>query len=384
MVEEIPISCVIRILRNHPQFPLISIVKNSDALALLMKQHCPDIIAVTETWLNPTITLQSLVHVDISPYTVLRCDRLLKGGGGVALIVKNIFSPITIFSESVANAYEVLCCDLSVNLSTLRGGVALIVKNIFSPITIFSESVANAYEVLCCDLSVNLSTLRLVLIYRTPSCMASMSVQLTKAVSDMVSCKHCAIVIGDLNFPCIAWKGSVQSQGNRISASARAFLEMCETHALKQYVTTGTLNENILDLVLSNGDNLVTDLEVHPPLGSSDHATISFTTSPTGLAPLNSVDTVDGKYELLLGILSHTIELYVPLVSKSSGSSHLPTYLCTLAQKRDRAWDKAQKSKSSQDHLDFARLNNKLSKMLKKFNTSVERRVIRSKNKATF
>ncbi|KAK6044307.1 endonuclease/exonuclease/phosphatase family protein, partial [Cooperia oncophora] len=318
-----------------------SIVKNSDALALLIKQHCPDIIAITETWLNPNITLSSLIHMNMSPYTVLRCDRPSKRGGGVVLIVRNLFSPMTIFSESVVNAYEILCCDLSVSLSMLR----------------------------------------IILIYRTPSCTAAMSGQLTKAVSDLVSCRHCSIVIGDLNFPCIAWNGSVQAQPTQISASARTFLG-------DQYVTTGTLNENILDLVLSNEENLITGLEVLPPVGSSDHAAISFTidahkseenvtmkrdfsmanyqeierhlTNVDWFGSLNCVDTVDAKYELFLGILSHTIELFVPVTKKTSSRSPLPNYLSSLTRKRERAWIKAQKSNTFQDQLDFERLSKKL------------------------
>ncbi|KAK6045205.1 hypothetical protein COOONC_17290, partial [Cooperia oncophora] len=256
----------------------------SSALSLLIKQKSPDIVGITETWLNPTISLASLIHADLGPYSVMRCDRLTKRGGGLALFIKNVFSPMTVFSESLANAYEILCCDF-----------------------------------------------------------------------------------------CIS-----------------------------QFVDIATLNGRTLDLVLSNEESLIENLEVCSPIGGSDHASIIFTinahilkdeaitrrdfgkanyenivchlASIDWLGSLNCASTVDAKYELFLGILMDCIERYVPLVEKSLGGSALPPYLANLTQRRERAWHKARMTKNSADEREFERLNRKLEKKLKKFNTSVEKK----------
>ncbi|KAK6041393.1 hypothetical protein COOONC_21100 [Cooperia oncophora] len=187
---------------------------------------------------------------------------------------------------------------------------------------------------------------------------------------------------------------------------------MCNSHSLSQFVNIATLNGRTLDLVLSNEESLIENLEVCSPIGGSDHASIIFAinahilkdeaitrrdfgkanyenivchlASIDWLGSLNCASTVDAKYELFLGILMDCIERYVPLVEKSLGGSALPPYLANLTQRRERAWHKARMTKNSADEREFERLNRKLEKKLKKFNTSVEKKVINSENKAAF
>ena len=54
------------------------------------------------------------------------------------------------------------------------------------------------------------------------------------------------------------------------------FLKVLQDNFLKQVVTEPTRGENILDLVLTNNENMINEVEVGSQLGSSDHREIRF------------------------------------------------------------------------------------------------------------
>ena len=77
-------------------------------------------------------------------------------------------------------------------------------------------------------------------------------------------------VVGDLNFHHINWENLT---GN---GEADDFLEVALDNFSEQHVTSPTRGNNILDLVLSNKENLIKKFEVAEELASSDHKSISF------------------------------------------------------------------------------------------------------------
>ncbi|EYC44413.1 hypothetical protein Y032_0462g1896 [Ancylostoma ceylanicum] len=191
-----------------------------------------------------------------------------------------------------------------------------------------------------------------------------MTKQMVKAISDMVSANLPCIVAGDFNFPDICWSSSPVAK----SAVSKSFLELCLTHTLSQVVNAPTHGDRILDLVLCNEDNIIDNISILPPLGSSDHSTINFhlrlRSEPSPkyflkrdyktanydnivsyladvdwLGSFDSVPTVNEKYELFIAVLSHCIELFVPLrrvpVSKSYLPQHL-SYLYQMSNDKDR------------------------------------------------
>ena len=78
-------------------------------------------------------------------------------------------------------------------------------------------------------------------------------------------------VVGDFNLPSINWQNmsSTDMMGNNL---INLVLEL----GLSQYVGHPTRNNNILDLVLSNDENTVGDVEVHETFSTSDHNYITF------------------------------------------------------------------------------------------------------------
>ncbi|VDP05287.1 unnamed protein product [Heligmosomoides polygyrus] len=163
-----------------------------------------------------------------------------------------------------------------------------------------------------------------------------------------------------------------------------------------QLVAKGTLGSNVLDLVLCNRSNIIYDVSLGPPVGTSDHAVVTFKLNIInkrdfkaadfdairyylGNLP-NSVATVDEKYELFITILSRCMELFVPIRRVPIHHAHLPQYLNSLLQKRSLAWDRARKYDTEVHWKTYERLDHKFSRNFFKYNKSVENKIIHSKS----
>ena len=57
-----------------------------DELQLLLKKLSIDIMCVSETWLNDTVTDNT---VNIAGYDIIRCDRISNTYGGVAILIRD-------------------------------------------------------------------------------------------------------------------------------------------------------------------------------------------------------------------------------------------------------------------------------------------------------
>ncbi|EYC27452.1 hypothetical protein Y032_0009g735 [Ancylostoma ceylanicum] len=99
---------------------------------------------------------------------------------------------------------------------------------------------------------------------------------------------------------------------------------------------------------------------------------------------LDSVDTVDEKYELFLAVLNHCIELFVPIIKVPLHDSCIPPHLTSLSRKRSLAWRTAVEQDTTESWAAFSRLNKIFSKRLWKFNNNLEKKIVRSKDKNAF
>ena len=77
-------------------------------------------------------------------------------------------------------------------------------------------------------------------------------------------------IVGDFNFRNINW---VNITGD---ADAEEFLEVVQNNFLTQHVLEATRGNNILDLVFSNMENSISNLDVGEFLGNSDHRIVRF------------------------------------------------------------------------------------------------------------
>ena len=189
----------------------------------MIYSHDYDIIAISETWLSDNIFDNEILPTN---YTIHRCDRGSRGGGVLVAVWDNIIS----------RAYP-------------------------SPTNIEMLTIEVEAVIIC-------------VIYLPPtpslSVVQSLSCHLSKFQES-----HNLILLGDFNLPDINWD---ILYGN--SAAAELFCDMCFEFNLSQLVSCPThTHGNILDLLLTNNEDLISTICVSPidnPLISSDHYTITF------------------------------------------------------------------------------------------------------------
>ena len=187
----------------------------------------PDVIMLTETHLDTDV--QNTEFIDTDKYFTYRQDRT-RFGGGVAILIKHGLA--THVSETYTGddiiAIRITYKGKSTHFCTYYRPPN---KNDFSELAVFMESKDNDEDIFLC---------------------------------------------GDFNLPDIDWLSKSVKKHSKRPSLHTAFLDTLAEHGLVQHVREPTHRAgNILDLVLSNNQNMITDIIVEP--GLSDHYAIRFT-----------------------------------------------------------------------------------------------------------
>lgn len=190
-----------------------------------------DIIAITETWLSNSIYDNEILPTG---YSIYRNDRTTRGGG-VLIAVKDYISSVQIQSP----------IDLEIVTVEVNAPSAITVCAVYIP--------PNAALNYCQSLITYLH---------------SLSLDNSKKL----------FVVGDFNFPDINWHTMTST-----AQSSSLFCDYVFENNLTQMIQCPThIKGNILDLVLTNSDDLISDIAVHPPSNTclnSDHFFIEVTFS---------------------------------------------------------------------------------------------------------
>ncbi|KAK6764801.1 hypothetical protein RB195_024937 [Necator americanus] len=197
----------------------------------------PDLIFITETWLTTKILDSELVGN--LPYNVYRSDRSMRRGGGVCVLVKAFISAQIVTGDN----------DLKADLLSA--------------------------EILCAD---DLTQLRFILVYRPPNSSAADDKKLVDVLSDLAVMNHQTIILGDFNLH-IDWINSVA-----FNSSSSLFLDFFTSADFVQNVNLPTHADKVLDILLTPSAYTL-DVELLPPLASSDHAIVHFETPVSMSAP---------------------------------------------------------------------------------------------------
>ena len=118
--------------------------------------------------------------------------------------------------------------------------------------------------------------------YRSPSSSESNNLALNTILSTLCvqeSPKYSHLcVVGDFNFPGINWSAVHTCQEGSMEDKFIETMENCflHQHILSPTRCRGNTTPHILDLVLSNEEEMVSEIKHLSPLGSSDHQVISF------------------------------------------------------------------------------------------------------------
>ena len=100
-----------------------------------------------------------------------------------------------------------------------------------------------------------------------------------------------SIICGDFNMP-------IQLAENRFWLQSTGdlrhylFIDFCNQYELHQLINSLTRGSSILDIVLTNGHNIVQDVVVNDPLFNCDHKYISFFIAAPLVSHLNSSNKV--------------------------------------------------------------------------------------------
>ena len=203
-------------------------IRNKTAdLELLINNEEPDIIAGSETWLNPNIYNSEILN---NNYEIFRKDRQ-DSYGGVLLAIKSTLIAEEIKLESNHNIESIFC-----KIST-PNSKQLIIGSVYRPPNSNIE-------------------------YMTDLCN-----QLTNIEAEY---KNAVIwIMGDFNLPDINWNSYTIEKHQNIKEINELFINTLLNLNLEQINKKPTRNNNILDLFLTNRPGLVIDYEILP--GLSDH-----------------------------------------------------------------------------------------------------------------
>ena len=208
-----------------------SIRNKLDEFRVLVEDCNPDVVGITESWLNDSIFT---AEVHIPGYVVYRQDRLdtSRGiGGGVLLYVKSELSSVEkpdIGRDFVNSTW----CEIPLKVAGISGSVTIGV------------------------------------VYRSPNSSVdndSTLFELLKQVSNRNT-----VIMGDFNYPDISWSEGLSGR------HGSGFFNLTQDCFLHQHVYFPTREQNILDLVLSSDPHSVDNVESIGKLGASDHDIVSF------------------------------------------------------------------------------------------------------------
>ena len=135
------------------------------------------------------------------------------------------------------------------------------------------KSEADCEEAIWCNIVTKNLTLTIV-VYRSPNIGQEEDVKIQKAIREVS--KGGCVIMGDFNHGYIQWK-SLESAGG----DDHQFLLLTQDCFLTQHVFQSTRGGNMLNLILSSQNELVDNVKVHKPLGSSDYDEIHFNIKET-------------------------------------------------------------------------------------------------------
>ncbi len=209
-----------------------SLINKLCDLKFLIDSDQTAILCIVESWLGK---LKSSILPYHKKYHIFRSDREIRHGGGVLVMVPKVLN-CALFSDTVS-----------------------------------SES----FEGVWVEIHSPKRLLRLAVIYRPPNSTKDFSKLkefLDLGLSNKVSC----LVVGDFNLPSINWS-DVDSSVTvpALDSFSHQFWSYTVLAGLQQFVQQPTRKENILDLVFSSDESLISDVEILPPFSTSDHSSVS-------------------------------------------------------------------------------------------------------------
>jgi len=240
---------------------------------------------------------------------------------------------------------------------------------------------------------------------------------LVACLESLIVCSQPCIVAGDFNLPKINWKLNTGPDGDIYGP----ILDFININGFTQAVDFPTRDTNILDIVMSNDELLITDCVAAAPFGSSDHTVVRFCLPNGGLndaeptapyvikadfqranftemnAYLNSIDwqavlanvhDVDVMWSYFTDIIDYTISVFVPnrtiKVKHSADYKHYPRHVRQLFNKQLAAWRLYRRFRTISLKQKYSELQNKCKIAVNNYVKDTEDRIINNNNLGDF
>ena len=205
--------------------------------------HVVPFVALTETWLKSYVDDAQL---DIPGYNLYRCDRGTRVGGGVLLY-----------------CYEQLP---------------------ISAIQTFTDKYCQAL-MCCCESQKTI----ICVLYRPPECPTSSFKDLLGFLDKYIAKyneNYQLSILGDFNLPRINWSLNSVLPGGSISSveSASLLLDFMSENLCTQHILEPTRMDNVLDLYISNAEDLISHISTsETPLSDHKHVEVFLSYNPCSL-----------------------------------------------------------------------------------------------------
>ena len=338
-----------------------SLVNKVNELRIITAINNPDIIIITETWTNDSISNDFL---GINGYELIerkdRNDTLMGRGGGICVYVRKCMY-----------AWKEEC------------------QTLFNQCGMIGMKRDNR-------------DLHILAVYRSPNSTKTNDDNLCAFIEKMTGS---FLIVGDFNFPDIKWRNG--SSG----AKGRRFLETIEDKFMTQHVDVGTHNSgNILDLVISSQEELVREVNLIGKLGKSDHemmvceleidivrsndAKLSRNFNRADCDEMRKFMKRDWKSEIgnsdvnrtwsiIKKSLETVIEKYVPMKKKkrTDEPKWLDAELRNKIEAKRRAWSEWRRTGREIDRMAYKKAERESKRMIRNKKNALERNI--SKNRTT-
>ena len=220
------------------------------------------------------------------------------------------------------------------------------------------------------------------------------------------------LIMGDFNFPEMVWSNRT-APGNNMDDENHSFLEILKSHFLFQHVTKPTRarcnqTPHLLNLIITNEEEMVTDLEYCSPLGASDHSLLKFKyncytprqrksqtkynynrgdydTMRQNLRidwdeKLKTLNSVEGKWKFFKAVMTTEIEKNIPQKkqhTKQKKSSPLSQEVLKSVRRKHRLWQRYLETRDGQKYQDYCKARNKVKKMVRRAKCEYEQSIAR-------
>ena len=199
----------------------------------LIYSNTYDLIFVCESWLTPNWPNGIIDPLHL--FNIVRCDRSVRSGGGVCILIRKSLHYAEITTNSKFNSLE-LC------------GIDIVSKH---------------------------ARCRFICVYRPPG-YGKDSIDYARLIAEYINtftmCKHPVIILGDFNLPHIDWAHLTGPNDSIHNLLLDTFI----SNGLLQQVSEPTRITNILDIVLTNEPMIMPRLQTYELFGNSDHSQVQF------------------------------------------------------------------------------------------------------------